>query len=168
MFYLMTFIDLVINNDYTFSRIISMLYKNWRMSMATPNNNFALRLKQLRKENNITQLELSRKLGVVRTAITNYETGRAMPDPTTLNVLAKIFNVSIDYLMGTSSIRNNLFVENAVMHDEELADFWEKMKERENLKILFKQTKNMSENDVATILRIIKAIEDEEDKKEGL
>ncbi|WP_053983846.1 helix-turn-helix domain-containing protein [Niameybacter massiliensis] len=74
--------------------------------MEVTSSEFALRLKELRKENNITQLELSKKLGIVRTAITNYETGRTMPDPITLNALAKIFNVSLDYLMGETNTRN--------------------------------------------------------------
>ena len=66
---------------------------------------FSTRLKELRKEYKMTQQALSDKLGIVRTAIANYETNRTMPDPTTLDKLSQIFNVSIDYLMGKSNIR---------------------------------------------------------------
>lgn len=64
--------------------------------------NFASRLKCLRKEHSLTQLDLAKKLGIVRTAVTNYETERTMPDPNTLNKLSNIFGVSVDYLLGIS------------------------------------------------------------------
>jgi hypothetical protein len=41
------------------------------------------------------------------------------------------------------------------------------LKEREDLKLLFKQTKDLSPNDIKKIIRIIKAIEDEEDRNDG-
>lgn len=61
---------------------------------------FGDRLKQLRKDFGLTQLDLSKKIGIVRSAISNYETNRTMPDPTTLNQLAQLFDVSTDYLLG--------------------------------------------------------------------
>ncbi|OAA84447.1 hypothetical protein [Clostridium coskatii] len=51
--------------------------------------------------------------------------------------------------------------------DPELSDFWNVLKEREDLKLLFKQTKDMAPNDIKKIIRIIKAIEDEEDRNDG-
>ena len=61
---------------------------------------FSNRLKVLRKASKMTQLDLAEKLGIVRTAVTNYETGRALPDPNTLNTIAEIFSVTTDYLLG--------------------------------------------------------------------
>lgn len=69
-------------------------------------NKFKERLKELRKEYSLTQQELADKIGVVRTAIANYETGRTIPDADTLSLLAKIFNTTTDYLLGNSDIRN--------------------------------------------------------------
>lgn len=68
--------------------------------MNNSQNCFGDRLKQLRKESGLTQLDLSKKIGIVRSAISNYETNRTMPDPTTLNELAQLFDVSTDYLLG--------------------------------------------------------------------
>lgn len=67
---------------------------------------FKNRLKELRKEHSITQQELADKIGIVRTAITNYETGRTIPDSETLSLIAKILNTTTDYLLGNSDIRN--------------------------------------------------------------
>lgn len=69
-------------------------------------NKFKNRLKELRKEFEMTQQDLANKIGIVRTAITNYETGRTIPDSETLSVMAKIFNTTTDYLLGNSDIRN--------------------------------------------------------------
>lgn len=68
--------------------------------------NFANRLKQLRKENNLTQEELAQKISKTRSTIAGYETERKEPDYETLVLLAKYFNVSLDYLMGVSDVRN--------------------------------------------------------------
>lgn len=63
---------------------------------------FTIRLKNLRKKNNLRQQDLATKLGVARTTIANYEQGTRFPDKDTLNSLANFFNVSIDYLLGRS------------------------------------------------------------------
>lgn len=68
--------------------------------------NFANRLKQLRKESNLTQEELAQKISKTRSTIAGYETERKEPDYETLVLLAKYFNVSLDYLMGVSDVKN--------------------------------------------------------------
>lgn len=67
---------------------------------------FKTRLKDLRTEYSMTQKELSDKIGIVRTAITNYETGRTLPDTETISKMANIFDTTTDYLLGNSNIRN--------------------------------------------------------------
>ncbi len=63
---------------------------------------FAKRLKYLRLKNNISQKELAKLLNVGVSTISNYETGRNEPSYEKLIILAKYFNVSIDYLLGYS------------------------------------------------------------------
>lgn len=60
---------------------------------------FSKRLKILRNEQNMSQEELAKKLGVSRTSITNYELGRNEASTQILNKLSEIFNVSTDYLL---------------------------------------------------------------------
>lgn len=61
------------------------------------------RLKKLRKDNNLTQTDLSRLLNVHQTAISQWETDRTKPDHELLKKLAEIYSVSIDYLLDTYS-----------------------------------------------------------------
>lgn len=60
------------------------------------------RLKDLRLANELTQKELSEKLGCTQTAVGKYERGDLEPNIDTLIKLAGIFEVSIDYLVGNS------------------------------------------------------------------
>jgi len=128
---------------------------------------FSDRLKELRKEKNLTQEELAKILGISRSTIAGYETERKEPDYETLKKIADFFNVSTDYLLGRTDIYNPADeITEAVSDDPELLEFWNSLKEREDLKLLFKQTKKLSPKDIKQIIRIIKAIEDEEDKGE--
>lgn len=60
-------------------------------------------LVSLRLQNKMTQEELARKIGVVKTTIANYESGLRNPDNEKLIAISKVFNVSIDYLLGLDS-----------------------------------------------------------------
>ena len=67
---------------------------------------FGTILKKIRQDNNLTQDELARKIETSRSNIANYENDKNMPSIDILEKLAKLFNVSIDFLLGKSDIRN--------------------------------------------------------------
>ena len=69
---------------------------------------FSQRLKQLRRENKVTQGDLAKVLEVDRTSITKWETTDVMPDGLTLSIIAKHFSVSIEYLIGTSNDKRRI------------------------------------------------------------
>ena len=58
------------------------------------------RLRQARIEKGLTQKQVADKVGVVVSAITNYETGFREPSIETLKKLCVLLNVSADYLIG--------------------------------------------------------------------
>lgn len=64
------------------------------------------RLKSLRKSNNLTQAELGRILGVGKTTISMYETGNSTPSDEIKFKISEYFNVSLDYLLGKTDVRN--------------------------------------------------------------
>lgn len=64
------------------------------------------RIKQLREEANMGRAELAQKIGVTYHALSKYETNERQPDYETLKKIANLFNVSTDYLLGHSNIRN--------------------------------------------------------------
>lgn len=61
---------------------------------------FGNRLKELRKEKKITQLELANMLGVTFSTISAWEVGKAQPSYDILIKLATYFGVTVDYLLG--------------------------------------------------------------------
>lgn len=64
------------------------------------------RIKQLREENNWTQLELSKKMNCAMSSIAMYESETRKPSMEVLLKLSEIFDCSIDYILGKSDIRN--------------------------------------------------------------
>lgn len=64
------------------------------------------RLKELRKESSYTQEDMAKKIGITKSAYGYYEQEKTIPDAFTLEKLADIFNVSTDYLLGKTELRN--------------------------------------------------------------
>ena len=58
-------------------------------------------LLELRKKNNLTQDELAEKLYITRQAVSRWESGETIPNIETLKSLSKLFNVSINTLLGS-------------------------------------------------------------------
>ncbi len=63
-------------------------------------SNFPERLKELRKENQIGQVELSNAIGTSKGIISLWENGLREPKLSNLIALSQFFKVSIDYLVG--------------------------------------------------------------------
>ena len=61
---------------------------------------FGERLRALRKRAGLTQEAVAKRLNIHRTAYTKYETSGVTPDPQGLVMLAEMFGVSVDYLVG--------------------------------------------------------------------
>ena len=57
-------------------------------------------LKQLRKEQNISQEQLAEKIYVSRQAITKWESGNGIPDIENLIAISSLFNESLDSLLS--------------------------------------------------------------------
>lgn len=61
--------------------------------------NFAEKISNLRKDNNMTQEQLSEILGVSRQSVSRWESGIAFPETDKLLQLSKLFNCTLDYLL---------------------------------------------------------------------
>ena len=68
---------------------------------------FAKKLKDLRLQSKMTQSELGNRLYVSKQAVSKWETGKAIPDIDLLIDIAKIFNVSVDYITGEQEIKQD-------------------------------------------------------------
>lgn len=60
----------------------------------------AERIKMLRENKQLSQSDLSKRLGIKRSSINAWEMGISTPSTTYLVELSQIFHVSIDYLLG--------------------------------------------------------------------
>ncbi|WP_197068345.1 helix-turn-helix domain-containing protein [Candidatus Soleaferrea massiliensis] len=67
-----------------------------------------LRLKELREEQRLNQEGLALKLHVSQSTISAYEIGERTPDLETLLTIAKFFNISLDYLVGLSNVKQTI------------------------------------------------------------
>ncbi len=57
------------------------------------------RLKEMREQNSFTQVEVSRMLDISNGTLSGYERNYREPDTKTLIKLAKLYNVTTDYLL---------------------------------------------------------------------
>ena len=64
---------------------------------------FKMRLRELRKQQKLSQNDVAKVLEYGYTTICNYEGGRNEPSIKDLIRLAQFFNVSVDYLIGANN-----------------------------------------------------------------
>lgn len=63
-------------------------------------------LKTQRLKADMTQAQLAQKLGITKSVISAYETGLRLPSYDILIHIAKLFNVSTDFLLGVENKQN--------------------------------------------------------------
>jgi len=74
------------------------------------------RIRDLREDNDLTQEDLASQLGISKRTLLRYESGVSEPTISVLISLSLLFNVSVDYIIGTKdtteideiSIKNEL------------------------------------------------------------
>lgn len=60
----------------------------------------AVRIRELRELQNLSQAELGKKLGITRSSVNAWEMGINLPSTHYLIELSRIFRVSTDYILG--------------------------------------------------------------------
>ena len=63
------------------------------------------RVMELREEKRMSQVHLSIELDVTQETVSAYERGKHHPSIKSLLIMSKLFNASIDYILGVSDIR---------------------------------------------------------------
>ena len=76
-----------------------------------------LRLKELREKSRLNQQGLALKLNISQSTISAYEVGDRTPNLETLIIIANFFNVSLDYLVGLSDVKQS-FSHSDLLFDE--------------------------------------------------
>lgn len=114
-------------------------------------NILKIRLKTLRSEFKLTQEDIAKKVGLTKSAYGYYEQGKTIPDAQMIAKLSEIFNVTTDYLLGISNIKNN----NANKTDETQAD--------ERILNIINKIKNMDEKSKEKALKMLDLLLEEDE-----
>lgn len=92
-------------------------------------NEFKHRLKELRKQKNMSQEQLSGALDIPSSSLRRYETRGELPKRERLELIADYFSVSIDYLLGRTdnpeqilSEPSRVLIDSLDLTDEEIMD----------------------------------------------
>ena len=65
---------------------------------------YYVRIRNLREDRNLTQQYIANVLHIAQRTYSDYETGRTRVPIESLIILAKFYNVSMDYITGVSSV----------------------------------------------------------------
>ena len=79
------------------------------------------RIKSLRESEGLTQIQLSKKLNISNTTLSQYESGVRVPSDEIKTKIAIIFDVSLDYLMGRTDIRTTMSKSGQQLTEEQKA-----------------------------------------------
>ena len=89
------------------------------------------RIRDLREDMDLRQIDVSKATGIDQKTLSNYETGKTNPDSDAIIRLADFFDVSTDYLLG-HSVKNKPSAETLMKRISKIqADLSEIMKDVE-------------------------------------
>ncbi len=92
--------------------------------------NFASRLKSMRAEKGVTQVELAAAMGVSKGTVAMWETSKREPNFYRLNELSEYFDRRIDYILGHSDDNSSIKMTQEEMNSlgaSDLEDFFSEM-----------------------------------------
>jgi transcriptional regulator with XRE-family HTH domain len=119
------------------------------------NNSFnKFRLRDLRRENNLTSRNLAKLLNVSQPTITRWENGLQEPSKKNVKKLASYFNVSSDYLLGLTDEREPY---KKPMKFEEALKILENTKRNDDIFTITDNIKNLSDEQLHTIATIVES-----------
>lgn len=112
---------------------------------------FKDRLKELRNRRGLSQVALAERLNLSKSTIGAYETGDIKPSVEALNTIADFFNVDLNYLMGAEDGSTYYL-------DPEAAELAKEIANRQDLRILFDATRDISAEEMAVIIKMVEGL----------
>ncbi len=127
--------------------------------------NIDKKIKELRVKNELTQEELANMLGVSMQAVSRWETGITFPDITLLPILANIFAVTTDELLGRDVLKQEDEIKDILKED----DLYSHLGEPEKREILLKEALRKYPHNYQLKSRLINAlfVQSLEDTEDG-
>lgn len=105
------------------------------------------------------KIELTNHLGLVNSTFGNWMSGRNQSYKKYLHAIADFLGVSVEYLRGETDQKRKALINN----DEELTDLLEEIKDREEIRALFKISAKATKEDIEKTIRILEALKGEND-----
>ena len=115
-------------------------------------------LKYLRSRDNLSQSELAEKLGVAKSTISMYEVGKREPDFETLEAIADLFNVDMNFLLGKDGSEND---EHYYLNDE-TREIAQEAFENPELRTLFKVARDIPPERLRAHIELMKRLKEQE------
>jgi transcriptional regulator with XRE-family HTH domain len=108
------------------------------------------RFEELRASRGITKKFIAQSLGRSATLCQDWKQKKSQPSEEQLRIVAEILGTSVGYLMGEDVP--------AAESDDELMQLLASLREREDMRMLFKLAKDASPEDVRQAVKIIEAL----------
>lgn len=124
-------------------------------------SSFSETLKKLRKQDGLTQAEAARQMGITRSALGMYETGKREPDFETLELIADFYNVDMNTLYGRaapSAASVGSSSADLVNNDPALTELLERYRDDPGYRMLFSVTRDATPEDILKAVKIIQTL----------
>lgn len=95
-----------------------------------------IKLRELREERRLNQEALALRINVSQSTISAYEVGERTPDVDMLTAIARFFNVSIDYLLGLTEVKEPIIESDLSMEEIEFLHVYRNLKRNEREKVI--------------------------------
>ena len=113
-------------------------------------SHFSDTLTSLRKMYGMTQQQVADRTGLTRSAVGMYETGKREPDFETLQQIAEFYHVDMNTLLTGKTADTG-----------EMDELLETLRNREDMRMLFKLARDATPADVKKAVKIIEALRDD-------
>ena len=116
----------------------------------------ANRIREFRQLAHLSQTQLAKKLHVTQGAVSQWESGRTMPDTSQLLVLSECLSASVDELLGQETQNKS---------ESTTDDAWElreRLRRDPDMRILFSAASKASPEHLRAAAAMLKALEPEE------
>lgn len=132
---------------------------------------FSENLRILRKNQGLTQKDLSDKIGVALSTVAMWETGSRRPGSKTAQRVADVLGVSIDKLLQDETISGDEYLSEEELYsritprtrtaNHDLIEIREVLRTRPEMKMLFSVSKGATKSDIERAVAIIEALKKE-------